>query len=94
MKIGIIVIPKKIREKFNINENTSLNILMKDNGFSVYPVKEISPQSEADLNNEIFLKLLRKNQGAWGKPTKEELKREKLNRKAEIAASKRNKQAW
>lgn len=101
MKIGIIsrpnkkgqfVIPQKIREQFGIDENSSLNIIVKDNGFAVYPIKEIHTQSERDIGNEAFLKILEKTRGAWGPATKEDLKRERARRRLELRASRRRKQ--
>jgi len=100
MKIGIIskpnqkgqiVIPKSIREKLSIDENTPLNIVVKDNGFFVYPV-DIQPKLKTKIEKEIYLKILRKNQGSWADDNWEDTK--KRRKKIELNASKKRKKIW
>lgn len=89
---GQMVIPKKIRDKFAITEKTFLNISVNDHGFFVHPIDKI--EQEHDINREVFLAFLKTNRGRWGKATKEGLAKEKRQRKLELEASKRRKQAW
>jgi AbrB family looped-hinge helix DNA binding protein len=90
-KKGQIVIPKKIREKLGIIEGTLLQIVPRDTGIYIHPMK-ISPHSTH--SNESFLKLLKSTAGAWGPATPEDIKREKEQRRLELEASKRGKKAW
>jgi|GEM_PF-738665 len=103
MKIGIItkpnakgqiVIPQKIRQKYDINSKTVLNILVKNDGFFVSPIKEVYSQAEQSMGNDAYLELLKRSRGAWGVPSKAELKKEQSRRKHELSASQRRKQAW
>ena len=100
MKIGIItrpnkkgqvVIPKKIRDELYITENTPLNLVLRDNGIYIYPIEKIIPKTNKD---ESFAEILIRTRGAWGKPSKEEIKREKQRHRLEILSSKKNKNAW
>jgi len=100
MKIGIIgkpnqkgqiVIPKSIREKLAINENTPLNMVVKDNGFFVYPV-DIQPKLRTKIEKEIYLKILRKNQGAWADD--DWGKTRKRRKKIELNASRKRRKIW
>lgn len=93
-KKGQIVIPKKIRDKLYITENTPLNLVVRDNGIYIYPVGEVVGKSESQTSNEAFLELLKRTRGAWGKPSKEDIKREKQRDKLEKLSSKKNKNAW
>lgn len=100
MKIGIItqvnqkgqmVIPKTVRKKFGIGQHTNLNILIRDEGFVVYPIEGIVGKSESG-NNKAFLELLTKTQGAWAGDDWETT--EKKRRKIELAASQKRKNVW
>ncbi len=61
-KKGQVVIPKDIREKLNINSNTSLNIIAKGKGVYLYPVKEIITEADEDSS---YLDVLRETQGQY-----------------------------
>ncbi len=100
MKIGIItkpnkkgqvVIPKKIRDELYINENTPLNLVLRDNGIYIYPIEKIIPKIRKE---ESYTEILKKTQGTWGKETKEEKAIRIKQKKIELASSLRNKKAW
>lgn len=100
MKIGIIsqvnqkgqfVIPKIVRERFGIDQNTNLNILMRDDGFVVCPIERIVGQSESE-NKMAFLDLLKKTQGAWAGDDWEITEKKRI--KIELAASQKRKNVW
>ena len=97
MKIGIFaqvnqkgqfVIPKTVREKLGIDQNTNLNILMRDDGFVVYPIERIVGKSESE-NKTAFLDLLKKTQGAWAGEMIGNNREKRI--KIELAASKKKK---
>ena len=100
MKIGIIttpnekgqiVIPKKIRDKLYITQNTHLNLVLKDNGIYIYPIEKIIPKT---AKGQSYTEILKKTQGTWGKETKDEKTSRIKQRKIELAASARNKKTW
>jgi len=71
MKIGIItqvnqkgqmVIPKDIREKLNISEHSPLHVILRGDGFYVYPISQLLYK----VNKEnTYVQLLEKTVGAW-----------------------------
>ena len=88
MKIGIItkpnakgqiVIPKRIRERFSIDENTQLNIVIRDNGFYIYPFGEVVSKIESKFSEEAFKDLLKKTQGAWADEDWDTIEKEEKN---------------
>ena len=100
MKIGIltkpnekgqIVIPKEIRDRLDISKDTGLNILVGDTGFYVYPINQVFMRKNMGSS---YLELLKRTQGAWGKETLVEKRRRLKQRKIELKASERRKNAW
>lgn len=90
---GQIVIPKKIRDELNINEDTSLNIVVREDGIYIHPVKEVITYKEAKASRRILLELLKETRGMWV-GDKDFNQRQKQREKLEIAAAKRMKKAW
>ncbi len=88
---GQIVIPQRIRKELHIDENSNLNLVVRDYALHIYPVEDSAVKT---LNKSVFLKILEETRGAWGPPTQEEVEREKKRRKLELAATRRNKSAW
>lgn len=92
---GQIVIPKKIRDGLNIDESTPLNMVVKENGIHLYPVKEVTTTAEAEIARSKLLNALEKTRGAWANEDWDDYdKREKQRRKLELEATKRMKKAW
>lgn len=88
---GQIVIPAKFRKKLGINKSIALSVSLLGQGIYVQPVKTI-PLIKDDKG--AYLDLLKRHRGAWGKPTKEELKAEQTRRKQELTVSERRFKAW
>jgi len=86
-----MVIPKAAREKLGIAEGTLLQVVVRAQGLYLYPVKTLAKTEDS---HQAFIKLLKSTAGAWGPPTKEEIKKEKHRHKLEIEASKRRQKAW
>lgn len=86
---GQIVIPKRFRDALGIDTDSLLNLTLGDNRLYIDLVNEIYNKPQ---NNEAYLKVLRKTQGAWSGDSWG--KNRKARRKIEIAASGRRKQAW
>lgn len=85
---GQVVIPKEIRAKLGIGPDTPLNIVLRDSGFYVYPVKGLISQTKTENS---YLKILEKTRGAWvGSETEDVGKRKRL----EFAAAKRRRKTW
>lgn len=92
---GQIVIPKKIRDELHIDENTPLNIVVRDNGIHMYPIKGVTTATETAISREKLLEALEKTKSAWANEDwKTYDKRERKQRKLELAAVKRMKKAW
>jgi len=100
MKIGIItkpnekgqfVIPKSIREKFDIDKSSTLNILVRDSGFFVYPVNRVLPTIKTENS---YLEILKKTRGAWSNNNNNCEKIDKKRKKIELAASNKRKKPW
>lgn len=92
-KKGQIVIPKDVRDELGINQYSTLNLLVRDDGFYVHPITNVGT-TKAKTDNAAFLKMLKETQGAWGPASKEEIKRESARRKLELQASARARNAW
>lgn len=90
---GQIVIPKKIRDELNIKEDTPLNIVVRENGIYIHPVKEVITYEEAKTSRTILLELLNETRGMWA-GDKNFSQRQAQREKLEIVASKRMKRAW
>lgn len=100
MKIGIIsqvnqkgqfVIPKVVREKLSIDQNTTLNILVRDDDFVVCPIVRIVGKNESE-NNMALLDLLKKTQGAWAGDDWKITEKKRI--KIELTASQKRKNVW
>lgn len=92
---GQIVIPKKIRDELNINENTSLNVVVRDNGIHLYPITEVTTTAEAEISRRKLFAVLEKTRGAWADEDWAAYdKKEKERRKLELAASRKRQKAW
>ena len=90
-KKGQFVIPKVAREKLGITEGTLLEVVVRDQGLYIYPIKTLARDTNS---HESFLKLLGKTAGAWGEVSAEEKKRDEEQHKLELEASESGKQAW
>ena len=90
-KKGQFVIPKVAREKLGITEGTLLEIVVRDQGLYLYPIKT---QARDTNSHESFLRLLRKTAGAGEKESIEEKKRDEEQHNLEIEASAKRKKAW
>lgn len=89
---GQIVIPKEVRSVLKINKNTLLNLLVRENGFSVYPINDINSHAETDKT--AFLNVLKETQGMWGKASDDELRKEKESRKLELKTATNARKKW
>lgn len=98
MKVGIIVkpnqkgqivIPKKIRETLNINQDVPLNVSLKGNSIYVSPIHSITNISNT---SDSYLKILGKTQGSWQKENLTKLV--KRRRKIEIEAARKRRRTW
>lgn len=89
---GQIVIPKEVRSVLKIDKNTLLNLLVRENGFYVYPIKGIHSQVESDKT--ALLKVLKETQGMWGEEASDELIKEKETKKLELKTSAEAKKKW
>jgi AbrB family looped-hinge helix DNA binding protein len=63
-KKGQIVIPQEVREQLNIDENSTLNLVLRDKSVFIYQVKSVNTTEEED-ENTAYLKVLEKTAGAW-----------------------------
>jgi len=59
---GQLVIPKQIRDSLGITPDTPLNIVLRGNGFYIYPISGISSETP---NEQTYLKILQTTRGAW-----------------------------
>lgn len=85
---GQIVIPKSVRDKIGIDKDILLNLTVRGNGIYLTPIKHVI----SDLNEEdYYIKILEKTQGAWGTLDNETFKR---RRKIELKAAKARKNQW
>lgn len=92
---GQIVIPKKIREELNINENTPLNMIVRDDAIHLYPITDVITTAEVEASHSKLLDILEKTRGAWADEDWTAYDRkEKQRRKLELEASKKRKKAW
>lgn len=89
---GQVVIPKKIRDELNIDENTPLNFSVMAGGIWIHPVKEIITDKELKDSHNLYLEVLEKTRGILaGKPY---YKNEKARRKLALKASREREKAW
>jgi AbrB family looped-hinge helix DNA binding protein len=88
-KKGQIVIPKQFRDELGINSNVYLNLVLKDNGIFIQPIKEVMINAEREEN---YVQILNKTKGAWKNliPEKNKTQRKKI----ELKASKIRKKQW
>ena len=89
---GQVVIPSKIRKQLGITSEVPLKFSVIGEGIYVVPMKVIPKTIE--LDDSLYLEVLKKTRGAWGPETPEEKRLEKKRRKLELAASKRRKNEW
>lgn len=87
---GQIVIPKQVRKELHIDRDTLLQIIIRDHGFSVYPIDTI--ETEVSREN-TYTDILRSTQGAWAKDKTRTVVRKK-RRAMELKASARRKRGW
>lgn len=90
---GQIVIPKKIRDELKIDQNTHLNMVIRDNGIYIHTIKEIVAGSESNYSKKALLEALEKTRGLWA-DDKDFDKRQKERRKIELKASRERKKPW
>lgn len=88
---GQLVIPKDIRKALGISPHVPLQVTLRGQGITIYPIDEVV--TRVDHENTL-LKILEATHGAWGSETQDEKKKEKARRKKEFAASKRRKASW
>lgn len=98
MKIGIIttpnekgqiVIPKKYREVLAINETVPLNLSLQGSGIYIQPVGGIVTKK----SKEQILQVLRRTLGSWSSERGWK-SRERKQRKLELEASNKAREAW
>lgn len=85
------MIPAAMRKSLGIDEDTVLQIKVVGEGIYLHPA-QMTPRLQGD--NGAFLAVLKRVQGSWGPETPEEKKQAKAQRKLELAASRRSKNAW
>lgn len=90
---GQIVIPKKIRDDLNIDENTPLNIRVVNDGIWVHPIREVVTGQKLSYSKKALLEALEKTRGIWA-DDKDFDKRYKARRTIELKASKERKRVW
>ena len=88
-KKGQVVIPQKIRKSLGMKLNQPIQIIQRGNGVYISPVDSVITKVDYESS---YADLLRKTQGAWAGDDWE--KTRKKQRKVELAASKRRKEAW
>ena len=90
---GQIVIPKQIRDDLGITSSTPLNLVVRDDGIHLYPIREISTTAETKMSHSRLLYVLERTRGLWA-DDKDFDKRQRQRRKIELVASRRRKKAW
>lgn len=90
---GQVVIPKKIRDQLHIDENTSLNVRVVDDGIYIHPIKEVVTNAEEDKRHKVFLKILEETRGVWA-DDKDFDGRQKKMKRLEMKAARKMKKAW
>jgi AbrB family looped-hinge helix DNA binding protein len=83
---GQIVIPKRMRDALSIDENTQLQIVLKDDRIFIEPVEEILPKRTKYLS---YLDILEKTKGTWKDNDWDKTARKR--RRIELEASRRRK---
>lgn len=86
---GQIVIPKKFREKLDIDEEVLLSLIIQGNGVFISPLKRSTSTSDS---KQIFQEVLKMTAGAWKGDdwSDTEQKRQQI----ELQATKDRKKAW
>lgn len=87
---GQIVIPQAIRKALGIDPNVYLRAKIQGHGLFIAPVQDVV--EKATVDDTAFKRILEITRGAWGKPTKKEIQREKKQRELELAAARQAKQ--
>lgn len=62
---GQIVIPQEVREELQIDENSNLNLIIRDKAVYLYPVKEVITHEESKNVNKKYLDFVKQSAGAW-----------------------------
>lgn len=88
---GQIVIPVGLRSTLGIDQNTILNLKIMGDGIYMQPMKTV-PIMRGD--NGAFLAVLKRIRGSWGPETLQEKRFAKTQKKLELAASRRSRNAW
>lgn len=86
---GQIVIPQKMRDAFGIDEDTTLNIIARDQGIYVYVVDNV--ENKAMVENS-YIKLLKKTQGIWAEDSWPQT--EKKKKATELKAATKRRKQW
>lgn len=98
MKVGIIVtpnskgqvvIPKQVRTALGIDTKVPLNLVLKEDGIYLYPIKEVVTNLESESS---FAEILKRTAGAWRGDDWE--KTRKRRREIELRATEKNKAEW
>lgn len=90
-KKGQIVLPKEYRDAVGITESTPLTFQLAGRGILVLPVTTILT---GNYSQETTHEILRRTQGGWGKPSEEEIKKQKQLDKAERENAELTKHSW
>lgn len=91
---GQIVIPKKIRDQLNIDENTHLNLNVAGDVIWIHPIKEVvSVSTKSIYSRKALLEALDRTRGIWV-TDKDFDKRQRERRRMELKASRERKKAW
>jgi AbrB family looped-hinge helix DNA binding protein len=86
---GQVVIPKKIRDTLNIDQNVPLNITIQGNSVFIQPIKKI----EGDIDTEgAYLNILERSKGSWKDGDWKEMAKKRRN--IELKASAKRKKTW
>lgn len=92
---GQIVIPKKIRDNLGISPGTPLNMVVRDDIIHLYPVKEVTTNTEVEIARKRLLIALEKTRGAWADEDWEVYdKKERQRRKQELESTRKLKKSW
>ena len=88
---GQLVIPQKIRKALGINPQTPLQLELKGGSLVIHPLEGVIRKVD---HEDSYLKILEATAGSWGKPSKQELEKEKALEKAAIKEAQEAKKPW
>lgn len=90
-----ITIPKKLREKLNMEKKTPLNATVKDGSLIMVPIKKMVKEDIwTEERRKELLKALKEARGIWAKDWPKIKKRLEKQRKIELEAAKKARKAW